>query len=293
MSDLITPPERQATMRLQDGRVLAWSEWGAAEGLPVLFCTAAATSGSLGFGATDLTEFGLRLIAVDRPGLGASDTHPSKTLSSWVADIRELIQFNHLHPVTAVGFSQGAAFAFALAAQGIVEAVAIVSGQDELAHPRIRPLLHPDVVQMIAAVEQDATAFEQHFSQSATWEQMWQFIISLSAERDRLLYLDQSFSQAFRRGLQEGFAQGAQGYARDLVNAVSLWSFTVEDITTPVDLWYGALDASLVHSPDFGITLVSRLPNATHTVDLNEGSSILWTRSRDILSKLKSHVLSS
>ncbi len=291
MSDLITPPERQATMQLEDGRVLAWSEWGSLEGLPVLFCTAAATSGSLGFGANDLTELGLRLIAVDRPGLGASDPHPSKTLSSWVTDIRELIQLNHLHPVTAVGFSQGAAFALALAAEGTVEAVAIVSGQDELAHPRMKPLLHPDVGQMIAAVEQDATVFEQHVSQSATWEQMWQFIISLSAERDRELYLNQSFSQAFQRGLQEGFAQGAEGYARDLVNAVSPWLFAVEDIKIPVDLWYGSLDTSTVHSPDFGETMASRLPNATHTIDPNEGGSILWTRSRDILLKLKSHVL--
>jgi hypothetical protein len=36
-------------------------------GLPVLFCTAAAMSGTLGFGADDVTDLGLRLIAVDRP----------------------------------------------------------------------------------------------------------------------------------------------------------------------------------------------------------------------------------
>lgn len=290
MRTLIAPPERQATLRLSDGRVLAWSEWGTIDGLPVLFCTAAAMSGSLGFGANDVTELGLRLIAVDRPGLGASDAHPTKTLSSWIADIREFIQFNHLHKLTAVGFSQGAPFAFALAEQSVVEAIAIVSGQDELMHPRIRSLLHSDVAQMLIAVEQDPIAFEHHFSQSAKWEEMWQFIIGMSAERDRLVYLNDSFSQAFQRCLQEGFSQGAQGYVRDLVNAVSLWSFALENITVPVDLWYGGLDTSTVHSPDFGATLASRLPYATRTLEPNEGGSILWTRSRDILLKLKSHV---
>lgn len=290
MSRLIAPPDRQPTMQLRDGRVLAWSEWGAVDGLPVLFCTAAAMSGSLGFGADDLTVLDLRLIAVDRPGLGASDAHPTKTLSSWVADVRELIQFNHLHPVTAVGFSQGAPFAFALAEQGLVEAIAIVSGQDELAHPRVRPLLHPDVAQLVAAVEQDAAAFEKQFLQIATWEGMWQLVISLSGERDRSLYLSDPFDQAFQRGLQEGFSQGATGYVRDLMNAVSQWSFAVENITIPVDLWYGGLDTSTVHSPDFGATLAARLPHATLTVDPTEGGSILWTRSRDILSKLKSHI---
>lgn len=56
MNDLVTAPERQATMRLHDGRVLAWSEWGRVDGLPVLFCTGAAMSGWLGFGANDLTQ---------------------------------------------------------------------------------------------------------------------------------------------------------------------------------------------------------------------------------------------
>ncbi len=93
--------------------------------------------------------------------------------------------------------------------------------------------------------------------------------------------------RAYRKG---GFSQGAQGYARDLVNSLSSWPITLEDITIPVDLWYGASDTSTVHSPDFGATLALRLSNATHTVDPKQGGSILWTRARDILVKLKSHL---
>jgi 8-oxo-dGTP diphosphatase len=71
---------------------------------------------------------------------------------------------------------------------------------------------------------------------------------------------------------------------------MSVWSFALEDITIPVDLWYGGLDTSPVHSPDFGATLASRLPQASHLLDPDEGGSILWTRSQDILSTLNSHV---
>jgi pimeloyl-ACP methyl ester carboxylesterase len=290
LNELVTPPERQAAIQLQDDRKLAWSEWGSEDGIPVLFCSGAAMSGSLSFGTTHLPALGLRLLAIDRPGLGLSDSHPKKTLSSWADDVRELIHIKNLHPVLAVGFSQGAPFTFALAEAGLVEAIAIVSGQDELSHPSIKPLLHPDVAQMIAAVEQDAAAFEQHFSQIATWDGFWQLIINMSAERDRTLYLSDFFTQAYQRCLQEGFSQGAGGYARDLVNAMSAWSFALEDITIPVDLWYGGLDTSPVHSPDFGVTLAARLPQATHILDPDEGGSILWTRSHDILLKLKSHV---
>ncbi|HEY9625420.1 MAG TPA: hypothetical protein V6C78_34190 [Crinalium sp.] len=165
-----------------------------------------------------------------------------------------------------------------------------MSGQDELPHPSLKPLLHPDVAQMIAAVEQNAATFEQHFSQIATWEGLWQLIINMSAERDRSLYLNDSFTQAYQHCLRSGFSQGAGGYTRDLVNAMSAWSFALEDITVPVDLWYGGLDTSPVHSPDFCVPLAARLPQATHILDPDEGGSILWTRSRDILLKLKSHV---
>ncbi|WP_199296799.1 alpha/beta hydrolase [Leptolyngbya sp. FACHB-711] len=291
MNVLITPPDRQTGMQLRDGRVLAWSEWGATEGLPVLFCTGAGMSGSLGFGTNYLLELGLKLIAIDRPGLGASDAHPTKTLSSWVSDIQELIEAHHLMNVTAVGFSQGAPFAFALAGAGLVEAIAIVSGQDELTHPQIRPLLHSDVSRMIAEIEQDAAAFEQYFSQIATPEGLWHLIIEMSAACDRSLYLSDSFGRAYQHCLQGGFAQGTQGYVRDLVNALSPWTMKLEEIKIPVDLWYGGLDTSTVHSPDSGTTLARRLPTASHTVEPAAGGSILWTRAQAILTQLRSHLL--
>jgi pimeloyl-ACP methyl ester carboxylesterase len=247
-------------------------------------------SGWLGFGTSHLRDLGLRLIAIDRPGLGASDPHPDKTLTSWVEDTRQLLQTHQLHHVTAVGFSQGAPFAFALAAAGLVEALAIVSGQDELTHPRIRPLLHPEVEKMVAAIQHDAAAFEKYFGEIATPEILWQLIIDMSCHNDKELYLSENFSPAYQRSLQEGFSQGAGGYARDLVNAISDWPFQLESISIPVDLWYGGLDASTVHSPDFGATMASRLPRVSHVLDALEGGSILWTRAGDILAQLKSHL---
>lgn len=290
---IVTPPSRQMTIQLHDGRKLAWSEWGSIDGIPVLFCTGAGMSSWLGFGANVLSHLGLKLIAIDRPGLGLSDPHPNKTLSTWVDDIREFIQSQNLQNLLAVGFSQGAPFAFALAAQDTVKAIAIVSGQDELTHPRLLPLLHPDVKGIIAAIQEDPVGFEQHFSQIATADGLWQLIIGMSSERDRLLYESDTFSQAYRRALQEGFSQGARGYARDLVNALSSWPIKMEEINVPVDLWYGGLDSSTVHSPDFGATLALRLPKTERIFAPEEGGSILWTKSWDILSKLKSHLSKS
>jgi pimeloyl-ACP methyl ester carboxylesterase len=101
--------------------------------------------------------------------------------------------------------------------------------------------------------------------------ELWEMSIGMSAEFDRILYEGDTFSQSFRRTLQESFSQGAQGYARDLVNALSSWPMKLEEITIPVDLWYGGLDTSTVHSPDFGATLALRLPNVSRTFEPNEG----------------------
>jgi pimeloyl-ACP methyl ester carboxylesterase len=294
MNTGVLPPERRSSLRLGDGRVLAWSEWGPTEGLPVLFCTGAAMSGSLGFGANELAALGLKLLAIDRPGLGASDTHPGKTLASWVEDTRQLLSaLGSTRDVTAVGFSQGAPFALALAGRELVKAVAIVSGQDDLAWPALAPRLHPDVAAMVRAARRDPQGFEQSFAGMATADGLWQLILGMSGERDRTLYQSEPFGEAYQRCLREGFSQGARGYARDLVNALGPWLVEPEHISVKVDLWYGGADTSTVHSPDFGATLAARLPNATLTVDPHEGGSILWTRARDILARLASHVSGS
>src|SRR5581483_300238 len=115
-------PERQESMRLRDGRRLAWYEWGPPRGRPVLFSTGAAMSGSLAFGPDELPNLELRMIAFDPPGLGMSDPHPGKTLSSWADDIEQVISAKRLHNPLAVGFSQGAPFALALAGRHLVRA---------------------------------------------------------------------------------------------------------------------------------------------------------------------------
>jgi pimeloyl-ACP methyl ester carboxylesterase len=74
MSDIfIQGPERQVTIDLRDGRKLVWSEWRPETGRCVLFCTGAGMSGSLGFDADVVHDLGVRLVGIDRPGLGRSE----------------------------------------------------------------------------------------------------------------------------------------------------------------------------------------------------------------------------
>jgi len=158
-----------------------------------------------------------------------------------------------------------------------------------LTRRQIRPRLHPDVAGMLTALQQDPAGFEQQMAGMITLEGLWSLVIGMSGERDRALYESAAFRAAYRRALEQGFAQGTEGYARDLVNALGAWPTAPEAIRIPVDLWYGLEDTSTVHSPDFGATLAARLPQVTHTTLAGEGGSILWTQSRAILERLVAH----
>ncbi len=268
---------------LPDGRRLAWHQWGPATGRPVIFCTGAGMSGSLGFGTDCLDGLNLRLIAPDRPGLGASTPHPSKTLTSWADDIARLPD---LQGATAVGFSQGGPFALALAAAGLVDRVALVCAQDDFGHTATAALLPPEVAAMVTAARYDPAGFEQQIAATATAGWLWDMIMAMSGQGDRAVFGGPDFAGRYRACLEEGFAQGADGYARDLVLTWNDWPTRPEDIATPVRLWYGRQDTSPVHSPDFGATLARRLPNARLTIDDDAGSAMLWTRTGDILADL-------
>src|SRR3954453_22061030 len=109
----LSPPPRSRAPRVAPDRRMAWSEWGPADGAPVLFSPGAATSGSLGFAGGAVERLGARLIAVDRPGLGGWGPAPGRTLLDTAADIRALAAELALERPAIIGFSQGAPLALA------------------------------------------------------------------------------------------------------------------------------------------------------------------------------------
>lgn len=274
------------TITLRDGRRLAWHEWGDTAGAPVLVCPGAGMAGPLPFGEAAAGRHCLRLVSIDRPGLGGSDGDPGKSFESWSDDVAELVSALGVAHAPAIGFSQGAPFAFALAAAGLSRRLAIVAGQDELAHPRVRRLLPAEVAGFAARAASQPDALEADIAANATADWLWSMIDAMSAPSDRAVYASPDFAPDYRAALDAGFRQGAAGYARDTVLAMAPWPFRLENIACPVDLWYGLDDTSPVHSPDHGRTLSQRLPRATlHAVE-GAGSALLWTCADEILGAL-------
>lgn len=280
------PPLLKDDIALPDGRRLAWSQWGPADGRAVLFCTGAGMSGSLGFAEHALHRLSVRLIGIDRPGLGRSDLDASGDFSTWSSDVSVLIERLQLEDPLALGFSQGAPYALQLAAVEAVKGVALVAGQDDFGHPAVFDMLPSPVVSMINELRNNKPQFEATIAGSASADWLWTVVMEMSSERDRKLFGSEPFARAYRRCLREGFSQGASGYVCDLVNTWNPWPLRLEDLRVPVDIWYGLEDASPVHSPDFGKTMAARIPQARRFVEDEQGSALLWVKGREILAEL-------
>ncbi|KZK79264.1 Alpha/beta hydrolase family protein [Pseudovibrio sp. Ad13] len=277
---------QEGTINLPGDRALTWSEWGDADGRPVILCQGAGMASAIPFGEQTAKNLGLRVLSVDRPGLGKSGADPEKNFESWAEDIKELLDFVKADQAFAIGFSQGAPFALALAASGLVDGVAIVSGQDELAFPGMFAKLPDELKGMVSLACDDPDRLEADIAGMATADWLWQMIEGMSGEEDRAFYASALFAPLYRDALASGFAQGAAGYARDTRLAMGRWSFNVENIKQDVQLWYGLKDTSPVHSPDFGSTLATRLSCSELHQIAEEGSAILWTHADAILSRL-------
>jgi len=276
-------PVRLGVETLPGGRRLAWSEWGPRDGRPVLLFPGAATSRWLGLATGVPDALGVRLISIDRPGLGTSDPDPGRSLSDWADDVRAFADARGLGRPAAVAYSQGAPFGLACAHAGVVSALAVVAGTDELAAPDVRRLLVPDVEKLVWLSETNVAAAREAFAGLANPDAMTEMVTSMSSDADRAVYTEPSFAAAYRQALTEAFAQGPDGYVTDTVLSMRRWPFDPAEIEVPVALWYGAGDTSPVHSPDHGATLARRIPGATRVVLPDEGGALLWTQSREIL----------
>ena len=279
--------ERELQTVATDGRVLTGRIFGPAEGQPILFVAGAATGKSMVFGAELLEAMKLRIITMDRPGLGDSTPDPTRTLESTAADYRTFVAAalgEEAAPIPVVANSQGAVFALKLASLGGAASLTLVSPADELAHPAIHAMLPPEatmLADLAQSAPEEAAAILGGFSAQA----MEEMVIAGSNAADASFYQTEPFLSLYRRSLAEGFMNGGSGYVTDTLIAMRAWQLDLAAISCPVQVLFGAGDLS--HSPDHGETLSSRIPGASRTVFSDAGGALLWTHAREVLSMVR------
>src|SRR5256714_5678795 len=137
---------RQKTLELQDGAVLAFDEYGDPTGAPVMFCHGWPSSCTMAQ-LTDepARELGVRIISPDRPGISGSSLQPDRKLADWPRVIEGVLGHLGIGEFRVLAISGGAPYAYATAATmpGRVRAIAIVCGATPMAELQDRRGLLP------------------------------------------------------------------------------------------------------------------------------------------------------
>jgi pimeloyl-ACP methyl ester carboxylesterase len=250
------PAIRDTEVTLRDGRRLAYTEWGTAAGTPVLFFHGTPGSRLWCPDEAATIDARVRLIAPDRPGIGASDPKDRRTLGDWPADVEELADALGISSFAVVGVSAGGIYAAACAAliPARLTGVAIVSSRAPAqynweARPGIElewtaddqsffELTRQDPDAGADAAAADFAAFAAEFDRNP--EQLHEGL--MQAEGDRWFFEDPGRVELFDASLRETWRQGFDALKWEMVDAFQPWGFRLTDIPIHVHVLHGSQD---------------------------------------------------
>src|SRR5439155_19171014 len=104
------------SIRLSDGRRLAYAEWGVSDGFPVFYFHGTPHSRLWCPDEAATRSANVRLIAPDRPGIGLSDVKAARSYGDYPSDVVSLADALGIERFAVVGWSSGGADAGACAA---------------------------------------------------------------------------------------------------------------------------------------------------------------------------------
>ncbi len=265
------------TVVAKDGRTLACLEVGDPDGALVIHNHGGPSSrleARLFADAAFKNE--LRLICVDRPGIGQSSPQAGRNYAGWADDMTAIADALGHHTFGVTGWSEGGPWALAAAAYidpDRLRHVTNIAGGcygtfgDNWAADRLSKAdalggflaLHfePGFRLMYAAIGMTA----EHFR--ATY---YKELLKAVSDDDRQILLRPGFDTAFCDMSAECFAQGSEGLVRDSECLYRAWPFDVSRIERRVHIWQGLADTLV--APFINKTIADRMPGAVwHPVE--------------------------
>jgi pimeloyl-ACP methyl ester carboxylesterase len=288
--------KKERFVQLQGDAVVAFEEYGDANGVPVMFCHGWPSSRTMAQ-LTDepARDLGVRIISPDRPGISGSSLHPNRKLADWPRVIERVLDHVGIGEFRALAISGGAPYAYALAATmpGRVRAIAIVAGAIPMAEledargllPLYRWMLalhqsRPQLLRRLFCMARPILALRPPVRLRPLLLKML-MLRPCDAESLRDAAAFEAIFESQRRawrGSAEGVMADAQIYAQP-------WGFSLEDVHVPVRLWHGKQDRAF--SFHLAEEVAKRLPDCKARFIDNAGHYSLPIRHmREILADL-------
>jgi pimeloyl-ACP methyl ester carboxylesterase len=247
--DILLPLAEHAphgALRLPDGRTMAWAEYGSARGLPCILIPDIGSSRlAPGWLLHDSAlPSAIRLLAVDRPGIGVSDPIGFGGTEQPAEDLRRMVETLAVGRVAVIGIGQGAddAFAFAARYPALVTSVSAVSVRLPSDTSVRRGMLHPFARRHAKnwagplAAWIDAAGKGADLTQAATWSRMLERLDVISAQ-----VLGDRWQEAdFREAVAADSAQINPAWtAPSRPAGPAQWVLDPAAVRVPVQVWHG------------------------------------------------------
>jgi pimeloyl-ACP methyl ester carboxylesterase len=283
---------REGSIRLRDGRKLAYVESGNLEGMPVVFLHGNPGSRLMRHPDDALTaSLGVRLIAPDRPGYGQSDFKKGRTLLDMPADIEQLANALGLGRFAVMGVSAGgpyvAACAYRLGER--LTGAAIVSGSAPFNRSGAMAGVNRDyraaynMAMWPGWLLDPVMRLHDQTVRNKPERALEKLMRECSAD-DRAVLSDPRIAAQVKGFRFEASRQGVQGMIQEARLLTSPWGFPLEDIRGPVHLWYWEGDS--IVPLQMGRYLHARIPNTVLHFLTGGGHFSLYSHWKDILSTL-------
>jgi pimeloyl-ACP methyl ester carboxylesterase len=246
-------------VRLPDGRLLGYAEYGDPHGLPVFgFHGTPGSRFMFAIADAPARELGIRLLAPERPGFGISSYHPGRTLASYAADIAVFADVLGIERFAVAGVSGGGPYAAACAALlpervvalGLISPVGPVcagEGAEKIGpghhvlfrvSPRVPPLLWP-----VFSLGRCAFLYAPM--------SVYSFLLGRAAPSDWKILTRGDVRRNLLAGVAEGMRPGVRAGLQDMRLFSRPWDIPFDAIRAPAFLWQGTSDRNVPPSAAF------------------------------------------
>ncbi len=248
----ITPARVEGTIEVKHGRRLGFAEFGPARGRAVFWMhgTPGARRQIPEAARLAAEELDVRLIGIDRPGVGASTSHRYESLADFPADLATVADRLGVERFALIGLSGGGPYALACAhaMPDRVAAVAVLGG--------VAPTQGED------APEGGLVGFAAHFGSAISLFHVplslmlsgliltmrpvaspgFDLYARMSPEGDREVFGRPEIKAMFLDDLLGGSRRGIRAPIYDIMLFTRPWGFSVRDVKVPVRWWHGDSD---------------------------------------------------
>lgn len=289
----IARPQMEGNIAVGEDRQLGFAEFGAPQGRAMFWLhgTPGARRQIPVEARLYATEANIRLIGVDRPGIGSSTPFQYETVSQFADDLQTVADTLGIDKMAVIGLSGGGPYTLACAAAmpkrvvaaGVLGGVAPAVGPEaidsnlmrlaRLAEPVLehagRPIsvLAASLIRMVRPVASPAL----------------ELYARLSPEGDREMLSRPEFKAMFLDDLLNGSRKQLAAPIADAILFARPWGFRLTDVKVPVHWWHG--DADHIVPFSHGKHAVALLPDArlypipgeSHLAGLGRAEEILCT----------------